>query len=212
MKNTSKLICTLSLLICLGAAMTANGQNTIRFGITGGLNASDIKTSFRSDILWKYNAGISFAKELSGNFSLASELVYSSQGRRLILNRPEKYITHLDYIAIPVLVRFRPDGKNLFIQAGGKFSVLTNSREIHTNSNNISSTNDINHLRQWDAGAVGGLGYWLGSHMVVDVRYYYGLAPLIKKHTVLGPDLTPIFYGAPKWFNRVWSLNLTYYL
>jgi len=45
MKNTSKLICTISLLICLGATFTSFGQNNIRVGNTGGPNASQIKTS-----------------------------------------------------------------------------------------------------------------------------------------------------------------------
>src|SRR5690554_5300320 len=165
------------------------------------------------DLLWKYNAGFAFAKPLPGNFSLASELVYTRQGGSLEADRSGKYITEFDYISLPVLVRFRPDGKDVFVQAGGKFSYLINSERIHIGNSNTSTLDDLNHLRQWDAGAIGGVGYWLGNHVVIDARYYYGMAPLIKKHTVLDPiTLEPIFYGADKLYNRVWSLNLTFYL
>ena len=212
MKNTAKLICALFLLIYLSATFISKGQSNIRFGVTGGLNANQIKTSTNmSNLLWKYNVGFAFAKKLPGKYSLASELVYTRQGRHLELSRTRKFTTHFDYIAIPALVRFWPGEKDLYIQAGGKFSVLINSKEIYTNNNNTSLI-DLDHLRQWDAGALGGVGYRLGSHMVVDFRYYFGMVPMIKKHTVLGPDLTPIFFGADRWFNRVWSLNLTYYL
>jgi hypothetical protein len=59
---------------------------------------------------------------------------------------------------------------------------------------------------------VGGAGSWLGKHLVVDVRYYYGMSGLIKKHSVINPATGQTFFGADKWNNRVWSLNLTYYL
>src|SRR5690606_36852392 len=104
------------------------------------------------DLLWKYNAGFAFAKPLPGNFSLASELVYTRQGGSLEADRSGKYITEFDYISLPVLVRFKPDGKDVFVQAGGKFSYLINSERIHIGNSNTSTLDDLNNLRQWDAG------------------------------------------------------------
>lgn len=209
MKNIEKIICATIALIFIGATSISYAQNKIRIGITGGLNASQIKTSTNlTDLLWKYNGGIAFARKVIGNLSLAGELVYSGQGSKLALNQNETYITHFDYIALPVLARFRPGGKHFFIQIGGKFGYLLNGREIYTNN---SSPNDLNHLRKWDAGAVGGVGYWLGEHVALDARYYYGMAGLIKKHTVTDPVTGQTFYGTDKWNSRVWSLNLTYY-
>lgn len=216
MKKTIKLFSILSLLTCLSTSLTAYGQDGIRLGVTGGLNASQIKTHWHlMGRLWGYNAGLAFTKPLPGNFSLAGELVYSREGSMSDRSRPgrdSKQITHFDYISLPAMLRFRPGGKALFVQAGGKFSYLVNHEMIFTNDNN-TRTSQLNHLRQWDAGAVGGVGVWLGNHVTVDLRYYHGLAPLMKKHWVLDPDTSePIFYGADRWFNRVWSLNMTIYL
>jgi hypothetical protein len=208
MKKIQKIMCTTIASIYLFATSTSYAQNNIRIGITGGLNASQIKTSTNlTDFLWKYNAGIAFEKNVIGNLSLAAELGYSRQGSKLALNQSSTYVTHFDYIALPILARFRPGGKQLFIQIGGKFGYLINGREMYTNNN---YPNDLNHLRKWDAGAVAGVGYWLGKHLALDARYYYGMAGLIKKHPIVDPGTGQTFYGADNWNSRVWSLNLTY--
>jgi hypothetical protein len=211
MKYTILLIGILSLAAFFGRTMNVYGQSDIRIGITGGSNASRIKTSTNlTDLLWSYNVGLAFEKGLSDDLSLASELVYSKQGSSIDNVSSGEYITHFDYLALPVFVRYSPGGKNVFFQAGGKFGYLVNDKEIYTYNNTESN---LDHLRQWDAGVLGGIGYRIGKHVVVDARYYYGLTPLIKKHTVLDPvTLKPIFYGADRWYNRVWSLNLTVYL
>lgn len=128
--------------------------------------------------------GLAFEKGLSDDLSLASELVYSKQGSSIDNVSSGEYITHFDYLALPVFVRYSPGGKNVFFQAGGKFGYLVNDKEIYTYNNTESN---LDHLRQWDAGVLGGIGYRIGKHVVVDARYYYGLTPLIKKHTVLDP-------------------------
>ncbi|WP_154853014.1 porin family protein [Cyclobacterium xiamenense] len=207
-----KVVAFIGAVLFLSAFLNGYGQTGIRIGITGGVNANQIKTSTNvSNLLWKYNAGISGTKKISDNFALTSELSYSRQGRRLDLSSARKYVTNFDYLALPVLLRYSPGGKEWFIQAGGKFGLLVNSKETYIYNNN-NSPNNLQHLRQWDAGALAGLGYRLGSHIVVDVRYYNGLTPLIKDHWMFGPDSTPLFYGADRWVHRVWSMNLTYYL
>ncbi|AEL28352.1 porin family protein [Cyclobacterium marinum] len=210
MRYTNKVVAFIAVVLFLSASWDGYGQSGIRVGITGGVNAGQLKNSINlTDRIWKYNAGLAFAKPLSGNFSLASELVYSKQGSSIDGSQSNKLLTHFDYIALPVLVRLSPVGKNVFLQAGGKFGYLLKGERLNTNN---SSPNDIPHLRHWDAGALAGLGYRLGSHIVLDVRYYHGLAPLIKDHWILDGDLNPILYGADRLVHRVWSMNLTYYL
>jgi len=150
--------------------MNAHGQNDIRLGITGGPNSSQIESHWgQGGRLWNYNAGLAFTRPLPGNFSLSSELVYSREGNRSRPGTDTKRFTHFDYISLPAMVRFRPGGKALFVQAGGKFSYLINHEMIFINNNN-TRTSSLNHLRQWDAGALGGVGVWLGSHVTVDLR------------------------------------------
>lgn len=213
MKKTTKIFGTLSLLVCLSATLTAYGKNGIRAGVIGGPNSSQIESHWGQGArLWKYNAGLAFTRPLPGNFSLSGELVYSREGNRSRPGTDTQRFTHFDYISLPTMVRFRPSGKALFVQAGGKFSYLINHEMVYSHNHNTRRSS-LNHLRQWDAGAIGGVGYWLGNHVTVDVRYYHGLTPLMKKHWVLDPDTSePIFYGADRWVNRVWSLNMTIYL
>lgn len=209
MKNYLQLISFLVLLFS-GMTIETYGQSDIRIGITGGPNASQIKTSTNlTDLLWSYNVGLAFEKEFKKDLSIASELVYTRQGSSLDGVFSGKYITHFDYLALPVFFRYSPGGKNAFILGGGKFGYLIYDKEKYTYNN---SEGNLNHLRQWDAGLMGGIGYRMGMYVVLDARYYFGLTPLIKKHTVLDPvTFQPIFFGADRWINRVWSLNLTIY-
>lgn len=197
-------------LMVTGKTLDTYGQRISRVGITGGPNASQIKTSTNlTDLLWSYNVGLAFEKGLKKDLSIASELVYTRQGSSLDEVFSGKYITHFDYLALPVFIRYSPGGKNAFILAGAKFGYLIYDKEKYTYNN---SEGNLNHLRQWDAGLLGGIGYRISRHVVLDTRYYFGLTPLIKKHTVLDPvTLEPIFFGADRWINRVWSLNLTIY-
>lgn len=198
-------------LMVTGKTLDTYGQSISRVGITGGPNASQIKTSTNlTELLWSYNVGLAFEKGLLENLSLASELVYTRQGSSLDGVFSGKYITHFDYLALPVFIRYNPRGKDFFVMAGGKFGYLIRDKEIYTFND---SEGNLDYLRKWDAGVLGGIGYRISSNVVLDTRYYFGLAPLIKKHTVLDPvTLEPIFFGADRWFNRVWSLNLTFYL
>lgn len=83
MKYYIQLIGILVLMVS-GKSMDTYGQSKIRVGITGGPNASQIKTHTNlTDLLWSYNVGLAFEKGLPGNFSLASELVYTRQGSSL---------------------------------------------------------------------------------------------------------------------------------
>jgi hypothetical protein len=209
MNKIQQVICVMIVLNLICVKTTCYGQHNIRIGITGGPSAAQIKTSTNlTNLIWKYNAGIAFTGTVIGNLSLAVELVYSRQGSRLALNQNQTYTTHFDYIALPVLARFKPNGKQLFIQTGGKLGYLVNSSDKYTNSN---SPSDLSNLRKWDAGAMGGVGTWLGKHTVIDFRYYHGMAGLIKKHAIVDPITGKTFFGADKWNHRVWSVNLTYY-
>lgn len=186
-------------------------QNNMRYGVTGGLNLSRVKTSINlTDPLWTYRVGLALEMDFSDNLSLAGELVYSRQGGSVDNVFSGKYITKFDYLAAPIIARYRPGGKNFFIQAGGRIGFLVHNNEIYTHNDSEGS---LDHLRSLDAGILGGIGYRLGNHFVVDARYYHGLTTMYKKHWVLDPiTLEPIFYASPKSFNRVWSLNLTFYL
>ena len=195
--------------------LTAHGQNGTRFGITVGANAGQVQTSLTlTNLLWRYNAGVTFEQQFTRNFALASELIYTRQGSRLSSTNgyvSDKYITAFDYIALPVLLRFRPKGERGFIEAGGQVGYLLSANGYHTSDKEKTFT-DFQHTNKIDAGLTGGVGYPLGTHIVVDLRYYYGMRPLRENYTAPDPQTgIPTYYRVEKWYNRVWSLNLSYY-
>lgn len=211
MKFYKLIIGLMTLGLFIESAGDSYGQNDMRFGITGGLNASQIKTSFYlTDPLWKYRVGLAMERDLSDKFTLAGELAYSRQGGILDQKPFGKIVTNLDYLTVPIFARYRFTGKKFFIQAGAKFGFLVHDKETYTH---IDSEERIGHLRRLEAGILGGIGYRVGNQVVLDARYDYGLTTMFKKYWVLAPiTFEPIFYASPKEFNRLWSLNLTVYL
>lgn len=206
---------TLAILIFMIGSLAANGQDRTRFGITAGLNASQIQASLtHPNLLWRYNAGVAFEHQFTNNFALASELIYTRQGSSLSSNNnnvSDKYITAFDYITLPVLLRFRPKGERGFIEAGGQIGYLTSANGYRT-SNRESTSSAFQHTNKIDAGLTGGIGYRLGKYIVVDLRYYHGMKPMRENYTAPAPQTgISTYYQVEKWYNRVWSLNFSYY-
>lgn len=203
--------------LCLSINLSANGQNKPRVGIVGGINASQIKTSTNlTNLLLRYNVGLAYEQQFSDKFALAGNFIYSKQGSSLkqaTLGNgiKDKYITNFNYLALPVLLRFRPKGERTFIEAGGQIGYLIYNKSYNT-SDKEKTTESFTHTRKVDAGMVGGVGYRLGKNVVIDARYYYGLKPLRKSFTAPDPQTgASVFYRTDRWYNRVWSLNFTYY-
>ena len=210
MKFNLKIAGLVTWCLLLGNTWDSYGQNITRYGVTGGLNLSRVKNSINlTGPLWSYRVGLALERDFSEKLSLTGELVYSRQGGSVSDVFSGKYITNFDYLAVPLIARYRPSGKNFFIQAGGRIGFLVHNKEVYTHNNSEAR---LDHLRSLDAGILGGIGYRLGRHFVVDARYYYGLTTMFKDHWVLDPvTLEPIFLATPKSFHRVWSLNLTVY-
>ena len=210
-----KMKLVLATLLSMIPLLTVHGQNKTRFGVTVGPNAGQIQTSLTlTNLLWRYNAGIALEQQFTRNFALASELIYSRQGSRFSSTNgyvSDKYISAFDYINLPVLLRFRPKGERGFIEVGGQIGHLLSANSYHT-SDKDRTFSSFQHTNKIDAGLTGGVGYRLGPHVVVDARYYYGIKPLRENYTAPDPQTgIPTNYRVEKLYNRVWSLNLSYY-
>lgn len=209
-------------MICwLIGPLSCNAQATssFRFGLTGGVNAGLIKNygGYQS-ILWRYNAGITAEQRFSGAISLASELIYSKQGETVNMigytiytgNTTDKQFIHFDYIALPVMLRVRPKGERAYLEAGGQIGYLThNSFHLASQPDQVRS---VQHTQPMDLGLIGGIGYRLGKHVMVDGRYYYGMKSILADYTRVDPQTGGVtLVKTDQWYNRVWSLNLSYY-
>jgi Outer membrane protein beta-barrel domain len=198
-----------------------SGQSTsaFRLGLIGGVNAGLIKNQAGyQSILWRYNAGITVEQRFSPAIGLIYQLIYSKQGETVNSRgynaytgkTTDKQVIGFDYMALPVMLRVRPKGERAFLEAGGQIGYL-----IHKSFYLASQPNQvipIQHTQPIDVGLTGGIGYRLGKHVVVDGRYYYGMKPLRENYTAPDPQTgISTYYRVEKWYNRVWSLNLSYY-
>ncbi|MVM41808.1 outer membrane beta-barrel protein [Spirosoma sp. HMF3257] len=188
MKTKLKIVIFLSLINLL----EGYGQTGTRFGITFGPSAGQVQASLTlNDILLRYKVGIAFEQQFTRNFALASELNYSRQGSRYTSTNgyvSDKYITAIDYISLPVLLRFRAKNERGFVEAGGQVGYLVSANSYHS-SDKEKTFSVMQHTNKIDVGITGGVGYRLGSHVAVDLRYYYGMQPIRQNYTAPLPKL-----------------------
>ncbi|GAB4027431.1 porin family protein [Spirosoma koreense] len=200
------------LLVSIGYTM-AQSSVTYRLGVTAGVNAAQIKQAELSDLFWRYNAGLTLEQRFSSALTMAYQVLYAKQGSSnpvMGLGGNDKIINELNYLTLPIMMRFTRESKNFFLQAGVQGGYLLNGKGYFASAKNQSTS--FRHTHKFDLGLLGGVGYRLGNYVVVDGRYYYGLHPILADYTAPDP-LTgvPTVYRATKWYNRVWSLNLNYY-
>jgi hypothetical protein len=184
-----------------------------KFGLTGGVNAAQLEQVVRSHLLWRYNAGVALEQSLSPGISVAYQFIYSQQGSSTPLggsSGSDKIVNTFNYISLPAMLRFSRRTNKLFFEIGGQGGYLLNGRGYFNSSKN--QTTVFQHTHKFDIGLTGGIGYRLGAHWVADARYYHGLEPILSDFTAPNPQTgIPTFYRVVKWYNRVWSLNMSYY-
>lgn len=187
-----------------------------RFGLTGGLSAAqintpDIKTT--TGPLWHYTVGIALQQRLSQKFALIYELKYARQGGRaettgLLGN--DVNITEFNYVSLPLIIQFQPKGEPLFIELGGQIGYFLSGRNYFASHKDQAL--QTQNMAKLDAGLLAGLGYRLGQHIVIDARYYYGMKTLHRDFEIADPVTgVPSMIKLIPQYNRVWSLNLSYY-
>lgn len=193
---------------------------TYKVSLTGGVNAAQLRQELppllktvNSHLLWQYNAGIALEQRFSPHIALSYQLLYSKQGSSTPVSGSggnDKVINQFDYISLPVMLRLNRGASKFFLEVGGQGGYLLEGKGYFGSSKNQAST--YHYVHRLDFGLTGGVGYKLSNHFVVDARYYYGLNPILADHTEPNPQTgIPTFYRVVKWYNRVSSLNLSYY-
>lgn len=204
---------------CILSFLPAYSQNEIthRFGFTGGLCASQIATPSIKNataLLWDYNIGISVEQRFSPKFALTYELKYARQGGRakaVGLLGNDVSVTELNYLLLPITGQFQPKGEPVFIELGGQIGYFLSGRNYFASHKDQALA--VQNMTKLDAGLIGGLGYQLSRHFVIDARYYHGMKTIREDTNVPDPITgVPTLIRFVPQYNRVWSLNLRYYL
>lgn len=213
MKTNKLILCILCWLI---ESQVCEAQSTKPFhlGLTAGINAAQLQqASNRSHLLWRYNVGVAAEQRFSQVWAIASSLGYARQGSSTPVTGSagnDKLINAFDYISLPVLIRYNPKARRSFLEAGGQVGYLLSAKGYFGSSKNQPTT--FRYVNNLDVGLTGGVGYRLGDHLVVDARYYHGTQPILANHSAPDPQTgISTYYQVVKWYNRVWSINLTHY-
>lgn len=181
-KNKHLSILFIALLGCLAMSTTSMAQRTPgRAGVKGGLNVSNLYNNEINDkdARLGFNAGLYGQLFSSDVFAIQPELLYSTKGSMAVydgvVNQEVKY--NLNYLDLPVLAVFKL-GKQVELHAGGYASYLLNANISYEGDlGNGADDIDKDHLKSYDYGLIGGIGFNFGN-IQLGARYNYGLVKL----------------------------------
>jgi hypothetical protein len=157
-----------ALTILLAFAFAFTGQAQIfRIGVKAGpnfanLTGSDIQTKTRTS----FHAGAAAEIGLSKKWSIAPELLYTSQGADV----DEFGDFNLDYISIPVLARIYLVEEKFAIDLGPQFSFLLDGDTIAEDFEN----------EDYDFAVAGGVTLFVTKSFFAQARYTAGLTEASK--------------------------------
>lgn len=199
------------LLFVLLSSQLLFGQS-VKFGITGGLNVSN--TSFNVSVdgntsgrKYKnreaYYIGGSIEipfNTLKSKKSLIVEILYSEHGTTgyYITNRYDDLFV-LDEVIVPVLIK-QNIFKNFYFLAGGYAGYVFSAKEVNSAGVEFIQKDYYN----FDSGVILGIRFQFGVNFYLDTRYIYGLS-----------DVSNVSYPYSKvthqYYNRVFQVGLGYY-
>ncbi|HEV7330778.1 MAG TPA: porin family protein [Flavisolibacter sp.] len=177
------------------AAFVMQAQTT-GFGLKGGLNLatwSNNGSSVNYQNRVGFNAGLFANVNVSPNFAVQPEVVYSSQGTKYNIGDQEHNL-QMNYINIPVMLQAKVGG-GLYAQAGPQVGFLMNVEDkVQDIETGFFSKEDF---KSTDVSLGFGIGYSGVSPIGVDARYNLGLSNINEA-------------GSNKIKNNVLQIGLTY--
>lgn len=170
----------------------------LEFGLEGGLTISNVSKLETKKSLNALGLGFYFDIKLKNQIYLNTGVyVKSTYGSNYLTDNDlsnlgiskapysGNYKLKINYFYVPILIRYR--FKNHFYaemgpQAGLRYNSMVEFNDDVDGLDIRIRTNNKNKIYAIDAGFTGGIGYILrkGTGMTIGVKYYYGLAHVIK--------------------------------
>lgn len=183
MQSKSKLFITFLLVFVLASvtrvALAQESDNSLRVGIKGGLNVTNLWTDEVNDENPRYGFHVGVYTQLfeSDIFAIQPEVLFSTKGAKYEDDSNDFDGTldfNLNYIDIPVLAVFKL-GDAAEIHVGPYFGYLLSAKanidgDIDFEEDDI----DRDNFKSWDYGIAAGIGFNVGS-VQIGARYNYGL-------------------------------------
>jgi hypothetical protein len=188
------------LLIFVLAAVTTRAQaqdsdNSLRFGIKGGLNVTNLYVEDVDDENPRYGFHVGVYTQLfeSDVFAIQPEILFSTKGTRTtydVAGFEGDAQFNLNYLDIPVLAVFKL-GESAEIHVGPYFGyLLSASSEIDGDFDDYEEL-DRDDYKAWDYGLSAGVGFNVGA-VQIGARYNYGL------QKIAGSDSADLALGDSK--------------
>ena len=184
-KGNMKKTLLITMMCCL-VTMSVRAQWS--FGVKAGLNFSSMSNPlnkmFDTNNRLGPMVGTMTNLQLSSCFDLQGELYYARRGFKTDIyvdfdDNPHNWNFSYHYINLPILLKYHPFGKMLFLEAGPQLGyLLDDSNKIENYDEAVKNEFDSNKI---DFGLVGGIGADLSRHFSVDMRYYLGLTNNMEK-------------------------------
>lgn len=178
--------------LCFTGAYAQDTEPGFKVGLKGGVQLSNLYVDNVDDENAKFGfqAGLYFRNQITENFALQPELIYSLKGSEiayssfsipgLIEGGSGSYRFNLGYVELPVLAVVTVGAFS--IHAGPYIALLTNA-----NIKNVDDDGDIEEITSldrddfntFDYGIAGGIGFNLPMG-ILGLRYTYGLNEIGK--------------------------------
>ena len=163
----------------------------IGFGVKSGAVFANQKMGKHWDAKskWGMITGVIATYPLNEKLDLQGELYYANRGFTQSIytsfdqTKSSNWAFTYHYMNIPLLVKFFPMGKCIYLAAGPQFGYLmdhSNDIEDWPKDEPREELDWKDEYRRLDFSLVGGIGAIFNNGIFVDVRYDYGLTKVLK--------------------------------
>lgn len=151
------------------------------------------------------NLGIQINREIKTDWQAAFEIRYSMKGAKKVIDpeAPPSFDLKLSYhyVEVPLLVKYN-GLENITLYAGP--SVGVNVVNKRNENGRISEEDELNPM---EFGMHLGATYYVSDHLGLDVRHSYSMLSISNMPFIVN---SPTWFGRAGWYNRLFTIGITY--
>ncbi|WP_153799693.1 porin family protein [Foetidibacter luteolus] len=203
-------------------ALIGQQNGKIKFGAHAGINIANIVSklnntgfSYSQSAIVGFNAGVSAEIHIANGFYLQPEPSFSQLGAK-IYPIPFSYYSQylgsgdsgnvtvksvLNYITLPVLIKYKLQGTGLGFFIGGQYGVLVRATDKVSNSSKSILVNSKDDYNSGDFAGLIGAEYYLPLGIGLSAKYQHGFSNIQKGSEAIGTVK-----------NRAFSIAISYRL
>lgn len=162
-----------------------DGSQSFYGGLIGGMNVSQVD----GDTYGGYHkVGINVGGIVYANFTprlgASLELLFSQKGSKGVRTSGstvgdyfEKYTLHINYVEVPVMVRFY-NTPRIHFGAGASYSQYVSAKESYEGLYALSFDPDVYRFKKYEIDLMASISYMIYKGLMGDVRFQYSVTPV----------------------------------